>query len=384
MPEPLKLFFDAALIRSIASDLRRAHPAFRRERFVAACLPKLDGLELMERGWLIAEALNTHLPRPFALAVETMLASFGQELPRPEGSAMAPFRYLPFVLFVQKYGLEDFEPAMRAQYELTKRFSAEFSIRAFLERYPEKTYARLRTWAADPNVHVRRLVSEGTRPRLPWAPRLRDYQRDPRPVLALLELLKDDPELYVQRSVANNLNDIAKDHPDLAVETCRRWSVDAGAGRSFIIRHALRGLVKQGHRGALAALGVATDPKVEIRQIAFEPARIELGGAARFRLEIVNTGRKRQSLVADYAVHYVKANGTTRPKVFKLRQLSLAPGERVELGATISFKDLTTRKHYPGRHRLEARISGVAYPLTTFDVVARPQTRVPRRRRAAA
>jgi len=131
-------------------------------------------------------------------------------------------------------------------------------------RYPNETYARLLEWTRDRNVHVRRLVSEGTRPRLPWAPRLRAFQADPRPVIALLELLKDDPERYVQRSVANNLNDIGKDHPDLAVEVCRRWSASAPPGRAWIVRHALRSLVKTAHRGALETLGVGGKPRVQI------------------------------------------------------------------------------------------------------------------------
>src|SRR5262249_59566100 len=168
---------------------------------------------------------------------------------------------LPHVLFVQKQGLDDFEPAMRAQYELTKRFSAESSIRAYLVRHPDATYARLRTWAGDESVRVRRLVREGTRPRLPWAPRLRAFQEDPRPVIALLELLKDDPERYVQRSVANNLNDIAKDHPDVAIETCRRWLDGASEDRAWIVRHALRTLVKKGDRRALNAIGAGDRPR---------------------------------------------------------------------------------------------------------------------------
>ena len=136
---------------------------------------------------------------------------------------MDVFIYLPHVFFVAKFGVGHFEASMRAQYELTQRFTAEYSIRGFLERYPERTLARLREWAGDANAHVRRLVSEGTRPRLPWAPRLRAFQDDPQPVLELLELLKDDPELYVRRSVANNLNDIGKDNPTALIDTCRHW-----------------------------------------------------------------------------------------------------------------------------------------------------------------
>src|SRR4029453_10690801 len=204
----------------------------------------LDRLELLQRGWHLAEALQAFLPQPFAKAADVLVASLGPELDGTEQFGMALFRYLPHVLFVQKYGLDDFEAAMQAQYELTNRFSAESSIRPYLAKHPEKTYARLVEWARDDNVHVRRLVSEGTRPRLPWAPRLPDFQKDPQPVIALLELLKDDPERYVQRSVPNNLNDIGKDHPEIAIDVCRRWMADATPARAWIVKHALRSLVK--------------------------------------------------------------------------------------------------------------------------------------------
>ena len=220
----LKDFFNAGLVREIASNISRACPDFDAAGFVRVGLDGLDHLELTQRGWHLAEALQEYLPQPFSKAADVLVASLGPEHAGSDEFGMAPFRYLPHVFFVQKYGLDDFEAAMRAQYELTKRFSAESSIRAFLVRYPEQTYARLLDWARDENVHVRRLVSEGSRPRLPWAPRLPAFQKDPQPVIALLELLKDDPERYVQRSVANNLNDIGKDHPEVAVAVCRRWS----------------------------------------------------------------------------------------------------------------------------------------------------------------
>jgi 3-methyladenine DNA glycosylase AlkC len=368
MAEPLKHFFNAPLVRSLAVELRRAYPALRTKSFVAACVDGLESLELIQRGWHIAEAMHAHLPRPFARAAEILVESLGPEHARIESSGMAPFRYLPHVLFVQKYGLEDFEPAIRLQYELTKRFSAESSIRAFLVRYPEATYARLQEWARDGNVHVRRLVSEGTRPRLPWAPRLRAFQEDPQPVIALLELLKDDPERYVQRSVANNLNDIAKDHPELAVETCDRWSIGAPPGRLWIVKHALRSLVKKGHRGALETMGVGGTPRVSLSTIRLRPRRLAIGDALRFGFEITSTSRKSQALLIDYAVHYVKANGATRPKVFKLRKITLPARERVELSGSLSFADLTTRTHHPGRHQIDALINGIAYPLGAVDL----------------
>jgi 3-methyladenine DNA glycosylase AlkC len=370
--EQLRHFFGEQVVRSTASDLSRVCPPFRKRAFVDACMTGLADLELTPRAWHIADAMYDHLPRPFTVAADVIVASLGPEIPPTGQNGIAPLRYLPHVFFVQKYGLDDFEPAMHAQYELTKRFSAESSIRAFLGKYPDDTYARLRTWARDENAHVRRLVSEGTRPRLPWAPRLRAFQEDPRPVIALLELLKDDPERYVQRSVANSLNDIGKDHPDLAVDVCRRWQIGASPERKWIVRHALRSLVKKGHRGALKALGVAANPSVSITGAKLPPS-IKLGGKLRFSFEIASTGKRVQELLVDYAVHFVKANGATKPKVFKLRKIALAPSARVELGSTVSFEDLTTRRHYPGRHRIDLLINGVVYPLAEFE--ARPARR---------
>ena len=332
------------------------------------CLSGLADLELVARGGHIAAAMHRHLPQSFAEAARVLVRSLGPELGTTEAFGMAPFRYLPHVLFVAKHGLDDFEASMHAQYELTKRFSAEYSIRAFLTRHPKRTLERLRTWATDANVHVRRLVSEGTRPRLPWAPRLPAFQEDPRPVLRLLERLKDDPERYVQRSVANNLNDIAKDHPDLVVEVCRRWARGASEERLWIVGHALRSLVKGGHRGALATLGFASRPQVQVGGARLAPRAVKLGSKLRFSFDLESRSPRFQDLLVDYAVHFVKADGGTRPKVFKLRRVSLAPGARLRLESTVSFEELTTRRPRPGRHRIEVLVNGVAHPLMAFQV----------------
>lgn len=368
MPEPLKNVLNAEAVHALARDLHRAHPALRTREFARECLGPLDGLELLQRARHIAGVMHRHLPSSFAAAATVLIDSMGPELARSDEFGLAPLRYLPHVFFIREHGLGDFESAMRAQHELTRRFTAESSIRPFLERYPRETCARLREWTQDPNVHVRRLVSEGTRPRLPWAPRLVAFQKDPKPVLALLELLKDDPERYVQRSVANSLNDISKDHPDIAVDVCRRWSRGASAGRAWIVSHALRSLVKAGHRGALAVMGVARQPRVRIHGARLSTRRVAIGGVLRFSFDIESLGRTRQDLLVDYAVHFVKANGGTRPKVFKLRRLVLPPAARTNLGGSVSFKPMTTRRPRPGRHRIDVLVNGVVFPLASFEV----------------
>jgi 3-methyladenine DNA glycosylase AlkC len=369
MAEPLKNFFDARLIASIAAEIGSAHPALNQKRFVADGLDGLEPLALLARGEHLAQVLHRHLPSDYERAVRVLIDSLPAQPAPSEGMpAMAPFRYLPHVCFVARFGLDHFEASMQAQYELTQRFSAESSIRPFLVRYPEATYERLLAWTRDPSVHVRRLVSEGTRPRLPWAPRLRDFQREPGPVLGLLELLKDDPERYVQRSVANNLNDIAKDHPDRVVDVCRRWRQTASEGRRWIIRHALRSLVKGAHPGALELVGAGRRPKLSVDAVRVSPARARLGKPLAVRFELSSTGRAAQDLLVDYVVHFVKANGARRPKVFKLRRLKLAAKASVCLEARLSFVDLTTRKHYRGRHAIELLVNGVRFPLCEFEV----------------
>ncbi|HEU5074229.1 MAG TPA: DNA alkylation repair protein [Polyangiaceae bacterium] len=370
MAEPLKHSLNANVMQTLARDLSRVQPAFSEAVFVRQCLTGLEALELTARGWHIAEVLQRHLPADFPEAAAVVQAALGAELDRTDAFGMSLFRYLPYVFFVQKYGLDAFEPAMQLQYELTKRFSAESSIRAFLVRYPDQTLARLRRWTKDPNVHVRRLVSEGTRPRLPWAPRLRAFQNDPTPVLALLERLRDDGERYVQRSVANNLNDISKDHPELAVATCARWLEHPSAGRIWIARHALRSLVKQGHRGALRLFGAGREPEVRVERLRITPRRAHIGDTLRFEVGLVSTSAQSQALVCDYRVHFVKAGGKTSPKVFKLKQLELGPAESVELRGRVSLAPMTTRRHYPGRHVLELVVNGVSLPLGEF--VLRP------------
>lgn len=368
MAQKLKNFFDERIVRSIAQNLRSAYRRLDEGSFVDDCLAGLDDLELTARGWHVTEVMRRYLPQPFPEAAQVFVASLGPELDRSKDVGLEPLRYMPHVFFVAKYGLDDFETSMHAQYELTKRFSAEWSIRVFLVKYPDATHARLRDWATDPNVHVRRLVSEGTRPRLPWAPRLRAFQEDPRPVIELLELLKDDAEPYVQRSVANNLNDIGKDHPDIATDVCRRWSTNDSPGREWIVKHALRSLAKKGHRGALETLGVGAEPKVSVSRIRLVPRGVKLGGELRFSFEVVSTAKSTQELLVDYAVHFVKANGAARPKVFKIRRVVLPPLGSVELESKVSFETMTTRRHYPGRHRIDVLVNGVVHPLAEFEV----------------
>jgi 3-methyladenine DNA glycosylase AlkC len=366
MAEPMKNRFGAAIPKTIGGMVAAVYPAFPLRAFLAEALRGYADLELMARGRHIARALAQHLPADYPQAVEILVASLGHRLVHTENPGMAPFLYLPHVLFVAEFGLEHFELSMGAQYELTQRFTAEFSIRPFLERYPQPTLERLRAWASDPSPHVRRLVSEGTRPRLPWAPRLRVFQRDPQPVLALLELLKDDPVLYVRRSVANNLNDIGKDHPRLLVQTARRWARGASPERQWIIRHALRAAVKRADNAALATLGFGRPAQVSPRRVRIAPGRVRGGGAVTVDFDLVNRSARTQRVLVDLRVHFVKASGDTRPKVFKLKTAEIVPRQAVSFSKRISLAAMTTRRHFPGMHQVDVVINGLPRRLGRF------------------
>jgi 3-methyladenine DNA glycosylase AlkC len=375
MAEPLKNQYGPDIPRRIAAMIKDVHPTFPEKAFLKTALRGYEALELMDRGRHIAKALGEHLPESFPAAAKIIVKSMGpkvEQTPPTEeptaGGGMAPFLFMPHAMFVASHGLDYFEESMAAQYEITQRFTAEFSIRPFIERYPSESLTRLRQWADDDNHHVRRLVSEGTRPRLPWARRLRDFQRDPAPVIALLERLKDDPSLYVRRSVANNLNDIGKDHPRLLTDIAARWMQGASPEREWIVRHALRSAVKRGDKAALAVLGFGGKSNIAIDSAKITPKKIPIGGSVVIAFDVVNNGKKPTRAMVDFAVHFVKANGEAKPKVFKLKALELGAGEAVSITKKISLVPLTTRKHYAGRHAVTALVNGESHPLGVFTL----------------
>ena len=347
MAEPLKNSFGPTVVDRIAQNL-----PVDRDAFVSDCLRGFEPLSLMDRARHVADVMHDHLDPDPATAVTQVARSLGTD--RPHG--MDGFFYNPHSFFIARYGLPAFEESMAAQYELTKLFTAEFCIRPFIVEYPQ-TMDTLRTWTGDPDEHVRRLVSEGTRPRLPWATRLPQFQRDPGPVLELLDRLKDGGSEYVRRSVANNLNDIAKDNPQVALDVAGRWY----EGRERLVKHALRTLLKAGDPQALAILGYSTS---SVSAHAELPHRIAIGSS--LPLEVTLTGHGR--VLADIVVHFVKANGSTSQKVFRGAELDVHG--RATLRRTISFRQHSTRRHYPGEHRIEALINGRRQELGVIDVVA--------------
>jgi 3-methyladenine DNA glycosylase AlkC len=344
------------------------HPQFPADAFVNQIVPQLDGLEMKQRSIVFVQALRDHLPAGFANAWELLETALGAELSDDGGMFNDGWHYWPIAQFIETFGLENFDVGVRAMHEITKRHTAEFAIRPFLIHYQDKMLAILHTWAEDENPHVRRLVSEGTRPRLPWAGRLYEFIEDPSPTLALLEKLKDDPSEYVRRSVSNHLNDIAKDHPQVVIKTCRRWWQNGSPERRWIVQRALRTLVKDGNPDALAVLGYGP-PQVTLADFNVAPDPLRLGEKLSLAFTLRSTAATRQNLVIDFVIHFVKANGQTSGKVFKLETAVLAPDQLLTITKNHPIRSITTRTYYPGTHRVDIQVNGKIVGKRHFDLV---------------
>jgi 3-methyladenine DNA glycosylase AlkC len=257
---PIKFLLDTEAVDCLAHNIGLVHSAFDGHAFKSLALTNIAALGIMDRSAHIAAALKVTLPAKFSEATDILLSTLTPPNVHTERLGLSVFFYLPHTRFIADYGRDPqhnagedpFDTAMRAQYELTRRFTAEFSIRPFLMQDFERTLNQLTLWLNDADPHVRRLCSEGCRPRLPWGARIPRLIKDPRPTLPILEALKNDPSLYVRRSVANHLGDIAKDHPALAFEVCERWLTNADKDLKWVIRHAVRHPAKQGNAHARA------------------------------------------------------------------------------------------------------------------------------------
>ncbi|WP_244114377.1 DNA alkylation repair protein [Burkholderia gladioli] len=348
--------------RSLLSTLKLIERSFDTRRFLAVALDGLDELSLMarvRRASLAIEAGAQALPGGY----DTVLTLLAEAAPHLGGGFLA----MVAPDYVGQFGRHDFDRSMAALAFFTRFGSSEFAVREFLRDDSRRALATLRDWSRHEDQAVRRLASEGSRPRLPWSFRLREIEADPALAAPILDNLRADPSDYVRRSVANHLNDITKLHPDWVLERAAAWG-GADAGTRWIVRHALRTLVKRGDARALALLGASGAARIEAVPFAVTPARIELGETVTLAAELVSTAQDVQRLVVDYRIGYVKKNGSTAHKVFKLRELTLAPGQRIDIVRSQRIRDFTTRTHYAGRHGVELIVNGAVVAQAHFDL----------------
>lgn len=357
--QALKEIFNEARYCSLAKELRAVYPAFDAKRFITRALVDLDSLSLLQRVRRTTEALRETLPSSFPAAIK-VLRKLAPRIQHNFASIVPPD-------FVALYGADHYELSLDALKYFTVFGSAEFAIRAFLKVDLERTLAVMNTWADDTNEHVRRLASEGSRPRLPWSFRLDSIMRDPELTAPILSKLLNDPSLYVRKSVANHLNDLSKDHPTWLISWLQSRDLTQPHAK-WIARRAVRTLVKRGHSEALALIGATGKAKIRVERFEASPRSLRLGERIELSFCFTATGTRAQHVVIDYAVHYIKSSGATSAKVFKWKALDLEPSQRVTLARTQRIQDFTTRKHFPGKHRVEVMANGRVVAETQFQL----------------
>ncbi len=360
MAEPFKLLVDRAAVSRLAAAILRVYPAFDAPGFVAKAADGLDPLELKARVQHVARALRAALPADWARAAAILVASLPPALPDESGLS-GGIALWPLLQVVEDYGRDLPEVSLPALKEMTRRFSAEFAIRPFLVEHPTLTGRTLDTWVTDPDVHVRRLVSEGTRPRLPWGGVLRAAIADPTPGLERIARLVDDPSPYVRRSVANHLGDVAKDHPALAVAVAARWMAEDPSRRPLVL-HALRTPLKRGDPAALALLGYAPG-SIRVTELALDRDEVTEGDvltvSARIGVDAPATVR------VDVVWTWPGARGRGR-RVFNAGSRDLAPGETWAFRHRLHTRPVTTRRPAEGTHTLVLRVQGQDQPPLPF------------------
>ncbi|KHD87655.1 MAG: DNA alkylation repair protein [Bdellovibrio sp. ArHS] len=362
-----KNWINEALVKRMAKHIAHHDPEFDSKAFIKLS-HKLPELELKPRMRLICDFLKNHIPEDYKKALAILLKATKE--PAPGVSPLRGFDLWAFTEYVHRYGLKDFDSSMKALHTFTELFTAEFAIRPFLIHEESKTLKVLQKWSKDKNHHVRRLVSEGSRPRLPWGEQLKSFIKDPTPTIKLLDQLKYDEELYVRKSVANHLNDISKDHPDIAIRVAARWMKEAPKEHKekigWIIRHALRTLLKKGNKEALKLLGFENKGKVQVKNLLLVSDNVKIGSHLEFSFEVACS--EAAQIMVDYLIHHKKANGKTSPKVFKLTTKTMKHKEVISIKKKHSFKPITTRVYYPGTHYLEIMVNGKLLEKVPFEL----------------
>jgi 3-methyladenine DNA glycosylase AlkC len=360
MAELLKnMFFTPQFVEELSAALKKAHHPFDEIGFKELVFDNhWEKRELKEKMRHITLCLGKLLPEKYEDALKIL---------SKVSSQFSGFDSMVFPDFVEVYGLEHLRLSLDALEEFTVLCSSEFAIRPFLIKYPQAVLERMNQWAEHPNEKVRRLSCEGCRPRLPWAMRVPYLIKNPQPVLGILEKLKNDPSESVRRSVANNLNDISKDHPDLALSVCEEWYGD-NLQTNAMVKHALRGLLKKGNQRALSLFGYEDTEKVRVDNLSLSRSSLNIGEDLFFSFDLCVEKKLAVNLRLEYAVYFKKAKGSLSKKVFKISEGSFEK-KSVSFKGKLSFGDFTTRKHYPGEHQISVIVNGIEKAKTTFNLL---------------
>lgn len=356
--EPLKEMFNHAFYARLSTAVAAVYPAFPVKRFIRDVIDNIEDLSLNQRMRKTSIVLQQHLPKNYTQTIG-ILKDVVPQLDRG-------YTTLVFPDFVAQYGIAHFRESIDALKYFTSFGSSEFAIRVFFLHDFQRTLKIMQKWSEDNNFHVRRLSSEGSRPRLPWSFKLDQVIRTPSITAPILQNLKCDEELYVRKSVANHLNDISKDSPDAALRLVNTWD-KTHPHTAWILKRGFRSLLKRGNASSMDMFGLTKNVKVSIRKFRLASDFVKLNDVMQFQFDIVSDSPKTQKLMIDYRIHYFKKSGITSSKTFKLKEVTLKPEEAISIRKSQRFMDFSTRQLYTGRHTLEIIVNGKTLKRKNFD-----------------
>ncbi len=359
MAEELRNIVNPQVVQSVAKALKSLSGKVDEGGFVKKVLIDWNEKSLTERISAIRIGLHDQLSGDYSKDRHTIV-----EL---AGLLDTGYTYIFIPEYIQFYGLDFEEEAMEDISRVTQFSSGEFAVRPFIERNPSSAMKTMHKWSSHKNEHVRRLSSEGCRPRLPWGKALNDFKKDPSPIWPILENLMDDESLYVRKSVANNINDISKDHPDLVLDFASRW-VDHSVHARWIIKRGLRTLLKQGNPKSLQLFGYGTPEELEVGIFELSKQSVRIGEKVNLTFNLRSRSERELKVRLEYKIGFVKKNGSLSYKVFQIAETSFAPGERRDYSKSHDFKQRSTRIHYPGQHHIELIVNGIGMSNLTLDL----------------
>lgn len=363
----IKDIYNKVFYEKLALSLEKVVPNFHTEKFMEAILPNaFYNMEWKERVKHTTKVLHDFMPNNFAESAMLLSEIVRQLRADGFGEQGLVFMFLPD--YVATYGLDDFENAVKALESLTQFISAEFAVRPFLLKYGNQMMAEMLRLSTHSNHHVRRFASEGSRPRLPWGAAIPALKKDPSLILPILENLKNDPSEYVRRSVANNLNDITKDNPEVVISIAKKWK-GMGKETDAIIKHACRSLLKSGHPEILSFYGLAAN-HLSVADFKIETPKINIGGEVEFSFIIKNEDTIERYIRLEYMLYYLKNNGNLAGKVFKINEKPYPAGAEIRVKRKQSFKLITTRKFYTGQHKLAIMVNGLETAIGGFELLS--------------
>lgn len=365
MSSLLKDIYSAGFYNRFTDVLATVLPAFDKQRFISLIFTEgYENKALKQRMRHNSVVLNQFMPADFPSAVDVMENLIHRLRAEHFGEDGLAMMFLPD--YIEVYGIDHYEHSVKALEFITQFVSCEFAVRPFLLKYTDQMLTQLQAWSLHENYKVRRFASEGSRPRLPWGLAIPSLKKDPDRILAILENLRNDPSAWVRKSVANNLNDISKDHPATMMDVARRWK-GISKETDAIIKHASRTLLKAGHNEILDHYGLE-GKNISLSGFNIITPSVKIGDSLEFEFAVSNNDTNKQNVRLEYGIYYNKANGQLSKKVFKVSERLYQPGEKAGIMRKQSFKPITTRKFYPGKHQLSIIINGQEKEVKTFDI----------------